>query len=389
MKQILILGAGYAGLRLALDIERAVRDRAELARVTLVDQHSYHQIVQVLHLTATAAIHTREATVELARLLHNKAVDLVQGRVSALDPLQRQVLLADGRALGYDYLVLALGGETDYAGVPGASEHALPLRTFDEALRLRDHIEDRFREAAKASDPTERRILMTSAIVGGGYTGCQLAGELAVWVGPLSQEVGAPAGEARIALLDRSKYLLKQFGDWASREAVQVLDRAGVSVYLETGVERVEPRKLVLSGQRAIRAATIVWTGGIRAPGLIAAADLPVDAQGRALVDRYLRVMGSGTIFALGDCAAIPDGEGALVPATGSYAMRQGSHLAESIINELEGRAPQAYEPLKLGELVSLGPNTGVGNPLGVPTFGLPVILLKKGVEAYYKATLE
>jgi NADH dehydrogenase len=297
-------------------------------------------------------------------------------------------LLANEQALRYDYLVLALGGETDYAGVPGAEEHTMPLRSFTDALRLREHFETRFREAATATDPTERRILMTTAIVGGGYTGCQLAGELAAWVGPLSAETGAPQGEARVALLDRSAQLLKQFGDWASREAEQVLDKAGVSVYLNTAVERVEPRKLVVGENRVLRAATIVWAGGIRAPGLIAAAGLPADGRGRALVDRYLRVNGTSSVFALGDCAAVPDGEGGNVPATASYAMRQGSHLATVIVDELGGRAPRMYEPLRLGELVSLGPDTGVGDPLGVPTIGYPVILLKKGVEAYYLATL-
>jgi NADH:ubiquinone reductase (H+-translocating) len=388
MKQITILGAGYAGLRVALDLEQAMRSHAQQVQITLVDQHSYHQIVQVLHLTATAAIHTREAILDFDRLLHNRAIAFVQGRVNRVDATLQQVLLEDDTSLPYDYLVLALGGETDYAGVPGAAEYTMPLRSFPDALRLRDHFEDRFREAASASDPTERRILMTTAIVGGGYTGCQLAGELAAWAPGLAQETGAPKSEARVALLDRSSHLLKQFGEWASREAVSVLDRAGVSVYLNTAVERVEPRKLVVGENRVLKAATIVWAGGIRAPALLAAAGLPTDGRGRALVDRYLRVQGRPNLFALGDCAAIPDGEGATVPATASYATRQGSHLASVLADELQGRTPRPYEPLKLGELVSLGPHTGVGNPLGVPTTGYPVILLKKGVEAYYLATL-
>jgi NADH dehydrogenase len=386
--QILILGAGYAGLRVALDLGREAQDAA--LSVTLVDQNPYHQVIQLLHLTATAGNHSREAIYDLDRLLRDRAVRRVEGRAQAIEPLARSVTLADGQRLPYDRLVIALGAETSYAGVPGAAEHSLPLRTYAQALRLRDHLIGQFATAAQAADPTERRILMTTAIVGGGYTGCQLAGELAAWADQLSEETGAPRGEARIALIDRGPSLLRQFGPWATGEAERVLDRAGVSVYLSTPVTAVEPRLLRVGDGRVLRAATIVWAGGLRGPALLAAAGLPADDQGRVLVDRYLRVQGQAAIFALGDCAAIPDGaEGVTVPATASYATRQGEHVAAALLAEAAGEAPRAYEPLKLGELVSLGPHEAVGNPLGVPVTGYPALLLKKGVEQFYRASIE
>ncbi|HMQ32194.1 MAG TPA: NAD(P)/FAD-dependent oxidoreductase [Chloroflexaceae bacterium] len=388
--QILILGAGYAGLRTAIDLDRLLRSRGHADEVTLVDQFSYHQLVQLLHQAATAAIYSREASYELAPLLSKGDVRFVAGRVAAIAPLGRQVRLADGTALGYDRLVIALGAETAYNDVPGAREHTMPLRTLEHATRIRDHVVRSFEAAARASDPAEQRVLMTTAIVGGGYTGCQLAGELAAWADDLCAATGAPRGEVRIALLDRSAELLKQFGPWATREAEQVLDALGVSVYLNTVVEAVEPRALRVAGDRVLRAATLVWAGGVQGPDLLREAGLPTDAAGRVLVDRYLRVRDQALIFAAGDCAAVPDGaNGATVPATASYAMRQGSHLAETLLAEVEGSAPRAYEPLKLGELVSLGPHYAVGNPLGVPVTGYPALLLKKGVEQYYRATIE
>lgn len=388
--QILILGAGYAGLRAALDLDRLLRTRQLAAEVTLVDQHPYHQLVQLLHQAATAAIYSRQAIYELAPLLSESGVRFVEGAVAAIEPLARQVRLADGRALAYDRLVIALGAETAYNDVPGAREHSLPLRSYAQALALRSHLVACFEAAAKTSDSQEQRVLLTTAIVGGGYTGCQLAGELAAWADELCNETGAPRGEVRIALLDRSPELLKQFGPWATREAEAVLDSLGVSVYLNTAVEAVEPRALRVAGGRVLRAATIVWSGGVRGPALLRAAGLPVDQAGRVLVDRYLRVHDQALIFAAGDCAAVPEGSnGATVPATASYAMRQGGHLAETLLAEIEGDAPRAYEPLKLGELVSLGPHHAVGNPLGVPITGYPALLLKKGVEQYYRATIE
>jgi NADH dehydrogenase len=386
---IVILGAGYAGLRTALDLDRQLREQGLDDAVTLVDQNAYHQLIQEIHLTATAGIPSLEAIYDVGRLLNGRQIRFVQGRVRAITPLARTVQLEDGSSLLYDRLVLALGGETAYANVPGAREHTLPLRTYAEAIALRDHLISQFTAAAALSDPKQQRVALTTAIVGGGYTGCQLAGELAAWVDPLSKELGAPRGEVRIALIDRNALLLKQFGTWATREAERVLDQHGVSIYLQTAVEHVEPQVLHISGGRIMRAATIVWAAGIHASGLIADAGLPVDRAGRAVVDRYLRVSGQAAIFALGDCAAIPAGaEGGTVPATASYAMRQGEHLAETLFAEIVGEAPRAYEPLKLGELVSLGPDTGVGNPLGVPLIGYPVLLLKKGIEQYYRASI-
>lgn len=388
---ILILGAGYAGLRAALDLDRALRGRDGVT-ITLVDQFPYHQLVQLLHLTASAGLHSREAIYDLKRLLRDRTITFVEGRATRIDPLAHQVHLAEGAPLAYTKLVIALGAETAYHGIPGAREHTLPLRTYPEALKLRDHLIDQFIAAGKTTDPNERRILLTTAIVGAGYTGGQFAGELAAWADDLSAQSGVPRGEARIALLEQSDGLFKQLGAWASQAALDRLDALGVSVYLNTGVKAVEPRLLRVSDGRVLRAATIVWAAGIQGPALLADSGLPVTTNGRVKVDRYLRVAGQANIFALGDCAAIPDpgaGPQATVPTTASYAMRQGSHIAESIAAEIAGDAPRAYEPLRLGELISLGPDYALGSPLGVPVTGYPALLLKKGVEQYYRATIE
>jgi NADH dehydrogenase len=389
--KILILGAGYAGLRTALDLDRLMRGRTDVG-ITLVDQFPYHQLVQVLHLTASAGLHSREAIYDLKRLLRDRAITFVQGKASRIDADARRIVLTEGEPLAYDKLIIALGAETAYHGIPGAREHSLPLRTYLDALKLRDHLIDQFSAAGKTTDPTERRILLTTAIVGAGYTGGQFAGELAAWADDLCEQAGVPRGEARIALLEQSDGLFQQFGEWASRAALARFDQLGVSVYLNTGVTAVEPRLLRVSDGRVLRAATIVWAAGIQGPALLADSGLPVLKNGRVKVDRYLRVEGQASIFALGDCAAIPDpatGPNATVPTTASYAMRQGSHIAESVAAEIAGEAPRAYEPLRLGELVSIGPDYALGSPLGVPVTGYPALLLKKGVEQYYRATIE
>jgi NADH dehydrogenase len=312
------------------------------------------------------------------------------GRVTRILARDRQVLFADGLAMPYDRLVITLGGTTNFAGVPGAAEHGWPLRSYDEALRLRDHIRACFQRAAQTDDPRARQTLLTFVIVGGGFTGVQLAGELAAWARTLCHNTGIPCNAVRVALLERNTLLLQQFGQWATQEAERVLDARGVSVHLNTAVERVDPHAVHLAENRVIYTATTVWAGGVRAPALLAESGLTTDAIGRLMVDRYLRASEpeAAPIFAAGDCAHIPDYYGGSIPATASYAMRQGEHLASALWDDIRGIAPSTYLPLRLGELVSLGPGEAVGNPLGVTASGMPVALLKEGVDKWYLTTL-
>lgn len=361
-----ILGAGYAGLRVVIELNKLLAGRTEVISITLVDGNAYHQIVQELHRVAASTLESNEVAIPLNRILQKQTVDVRQGRVTRIEPLHRHVALESGETLPYDRLVIAVGAETNYGNVPGARAYTLPLRTLNEALHLRDTIRARFADAAQATDPATRRVLLTFAIIGGGYTGCQLAGELAVWARSLAQTYAIPPSEVRIALIERNNLLLRQFGTWATKQAEWVLEGRGVRIYRNTAVEQVTEQTAVLSGKRLLRAATIIWTAGIRAPALLAESGLPTDQRGRVLVDRYLRVQEQALIFAAGDCAHIPDVKRGTVPATASYAMRQGEHLAYTLLAEASGCAPRPYMPLQLGELVSLGSGEAVGDPLGL-----------------------
>lgn len=394
--EILILGAGYAGVRTAIELDRLLEYRQTTATITLIDRHLYHQHLSLLHMAATGGAPEQTVAVSLDWILRRRNVRFQQGEVQRIAPLQRHVVLQDGLILPYDRLVIALGAETSYGAVPGAREHTFPLHSYSAAMRLYHQIKNSFAEAAATTDPVAKQTLLTFIIVGGGFTGVQLAGELAHWSAELCRHYGLARHDVQIALIERSDALLKQFGDWASGEAERVLRRRGVDVLLETSVAAIDGQQLratrTVDGhdqQLRFAAATIVWAGGIRAPEIIAQAGLPVDRGGRVLVDRYLRVQEQAAIFGLGDCAVVPDTRGGTVLATASYAMRQGEHLARVLLAEIEGRAPSPYVPLHLGLLVSLGPGEGVGNPIGVPLCGLPISLLKQGVEAWYLTTLE
>jgi NADH:ubiquinone reductase (H+-translocating) len=386
---VVIVGAGYAGLRTAIDLDRLrTQHQLEQVRITLIDRLAYHQVIQVLHQTATGAEPPEHARYLLQELLARRTITRYEAEVSAVDLAGRQVILHDNQRVSYDRLVLALGAETAYGPVAGARNHSFPLRSAADAERLYQHIRAQYRRAAASSDPVEQRVALTFAVVGGGYTGVQLAGELAHQSALLAREAGLTRNDTRIALIDREPRLLRQMGEWAGREAERVLDRMGIDVLLSTSIAEVEAEKIRLADRRVLRAGTIVWAAGVRAPALLREIGLTTDAGGRAQVNDRLQTVGHPEVYALGDCAAIAEGNGT-VPATASYAMRQGAQLAENLIAELLGKATEAYVPLHLGELVSIGPDYALGLAMGVPVTGAPAHVLKKGVEQYYRSTIE
>lgn len=386
---VVIVGAGYAGLRTAIDLDRLRKvHRLDSLQLTLIDRLPYHQVMQVLHQTAMAAEAPERSRYELRELLGRRAIRCIEAALTTLDPVGQRMTLSTGETISYDRLVLALGAETAYGAVPGASDHTFALRSVADAEHLLTHVRAQYRRAAAASDATEQRIALTFAIVGGGYTGVQVAGELAHQSAMFAREAGLAQNETRIALLDRGPFLLRQMGEWAGRDAQRTLDRMGVDVLLNTAISSVEAKKIHLVGHRVLRAGTIIWAAGIRPPTLLQTSGLPTDAAGRVIVDTFLRVKGQSTLYAMGDCAAVPDGT-SLTPATASYAMRQGAQLAEIIAAELRGSTPEPYTALHLGELVSIGPDYAVGVAMGVPVTGPAAHVLKKGIEQYYRSTIE
>ncbi len=392
MQHIVIVGGGYAGLRAASGLGRRFASRDDSVRVTLIDRTASHQHIIRLHELAVGNVQINEAALDLAPLVQRRAVRFVPGTVTHIDRAARLVHLADGLALSYDWLILTPGAQTAYYDIPGAATHTFPLRSIAEALTLRQHLQATIAQAARSDDPTTRRTLLTVAIVGGGLTGVQMAGELAAWLPRLATQHGIPIRELRIALIERGGQLLGSIGDWAGGIARRVLAGRGISIHTKLAVEKVTPQRLQFAEGKGLRAGTIVWAAGIVAPPWLATSGLPTDARGRLCVERTLQLQGDNNgnerIFAAGDAARIPRPDGNSVAATASYAMRQGEHLEQALAAAMRGTTLPDYYPLDLGLLVSLGPGEALGTPLGVPTSGLPVWLLKQGVEAWYLTTL-
>ncbi len=384
--RIVILGAGYGGLALARALAGWFRRQAEHS-VLLIDQNADHQLLVRLHEVASGSIPPEDALVPYARVLESSGVEFQQARVTRLEPTARQVQTSTG-TVRFDLLVVALGGETEYFGLPGLREHAFPLRTHQHAVRLRRHVEHQVVRAARETDPARRQAHLTFVIGGGGYTGTELAGELADRLRELRalHQVSSPA---RILLLEAREHLLSGFPPAAIQRATASLCARGVEVCPEMPVAGAAPGQVLLATGEAIAAGTVVWAGGVRAHPLVAESGLPTGNGGRARLDRTLRWEGHEHLFVLGDCSEVTDPEsGEPVLPSAQLAIQQATHTAHNLYRAVTGRPLLPFTRRPWAEAVSLGRNDAVALAGGLLVTGTSAHLLKGLSYRRYRLSL-
>jgi NADH:ubiquinone reductase (H+-translocating) len=373
--RIVVVGAGYAGLSTALRLARQAGGRA---RVEVVDGRAEHQLITRLHEVAAGRLAPAAAAVPLGMLLAGTDIRLHRAWVEGIDLERGQVTTSAG-LLQYDTLVLAPGSRTDYRGVRGAAEYSLPLRTLEDALRLREKVGTHLRQAARTGD-AERDSGFTFLVVGGGYTGIELAAELAY-------RSGRRTDGTRIGLLEAGPRLLPGGDGWLAREAAAGLERLGVQLFLGTPAVSVDARGVQVQGGE-IGARHVVWATGVRAPRLLAESGLHVNGDGRALVDRSLAATGHSEVLVLGDAAAALDSADLPLPSSAQVAVQQAKWAADNLAAALRGRAAEPFVPWLEGEALSLGPHDGLARVGRLALADAPAVLVKRLARARYLSQL-
>jgi NADH dehydrogenase len=301
--------------------------------------------------------------------------------MTGLDLEGRAVLTETGR-VEYDCLVLALGSEPGFFGVPGAAEHAFPLRWMSDAIPLRHHVLNRF-EVAVTADAEARRRLLTFVVVGGGPTGVEYAGALSELVfGPLLEDFpDVSADEVRIELVELGDRLLGSMPPVLSRYAADRLTSRNVSVRLGVAVEAVEKHAVRLGGGMTLPTDTVVWTAGIQGDPRAADWGLPVGKGGRVPITEELHLEDRPEVFVIGDLAHLEDGEGHALPQVAQVAIQQGRHVARTIVGRVAGKTTRPFEYRDPGMLAVIGRNAAVAHVFGFAFRGLTAWLLWLGIH--------
>lgn len=379
---ILVLGAGYGGLRATLDADRLLRFDRDL-KIAIVNPHPYHQFRTELHRAATGTTRLEDVHIPLRQILRRSRVRFIQGLVTRIAPQEQAVQLADGRRLRFRRLVVAMGGQVEDFQIPGLAEYGLTLQSVNSAAVVRRHIEGVVEAAAQASGD-ERRALLTVAVGGGGFTGVEIAAELAERMPKIMRRRGLDPKELRLVVIEALPEILPGFDQDLVRRGKRHLERLGVELLLETRIERVEAGRVHLEGREPLECRTFVWAGGIRGNEVVERS-LSTAGRGRALVNEYLQSVDDPAIYCIGDCALVQHPRtGQPVATTAQHAIEQGRLVAYNLWAERTGRPLKRYVPRERGWSASLGRSYGLAKVDGRRISGAPAALLKDLITLHY-----
>ncbi len=380
MKQILIIGSGFAGLNAA-----KVLAGGKNVGITLIDRNNYHLFQPLLYQVATAGLSPAEIAVPIRSLFASYAnVRVFQGEVIDIAPNDNLVHTDIGEFY-YDYLILACGARHFYFGNAAWEEFAPGLKTVEQAVEIRRRILSAFEKAETISDMQEKSRLLTFLIVGGGSTGVELAGAIA----ELSRFTFArdfrniDPTMARIILVEAGPRILPTFSEGLSAAARVALERLGVHVWTSRKVARIDREKVTIDGE-TVAAATILWAAGIQASGLNRFLGGTLDPMGRIIVEPDLSLKEHNHIFVVGDQAHVARQQGRPLPAIAPVALQQGRFVARNLLREIKGRKRKSFHYKDKGQLTTIGRKKAVMEFGGIELQGFWAWMAWLVVHIYY-----
>ncbi|ETT58636.1 NAD(P)/FAD-dependent oxidoreductase [Paenibacillus sp. FSL H8-0457] len=375
--KIVILGAGYGGILTAQRLQKELNYNE--ADVTLVNRHDYHYITTHLHMPAAGTDSIENTRVSISKLIDEFKIDLVKSSVQEIRLHDKKVILEDG-TLSYDYLVIGLGGEPETFGIPGLAEHAMTIRSINSVRLIREHIEYQFALYKNERRPQER---INFVVGGAGFSGIEFVAELADRIPRLCKEYDVDPTLVNIYNVEAAPSALPGFAPELVEYAMNVLEKKGVTFKMGIAIKECLSGGVVLNNGEEIRAATVVWTGGIRGNRLVESAGFET-MRGRVKVDEYLRAPGYENIYIIGDNSLIFNEEGRPYPPTAQMAMQQGVCCAQNIVAAIRDKSMRKFEFHNKGTVASLGRGEGIAVVGDKKYQGWKAAQLKKLVDLRY-----
>ncbi|MBF2047928.1 MAG: NAD(P)/FAD-dependent oxidoreductase [Leptolyngbya sp. IPPAS B-1204] len=370
--RICILGGGFGGLYTALKLIQFPWEQSQ-PEITLVDQRDRFLFSPLLYELLTGELETWEIAPPYTELLANTSIRFCQAEVASIDLEAKQVQLKDQPALSYDYLVLAMGGETPLDTVPGVADYAIPFRTIADAYRLEEKL--RMLEAGNADK-------IRVAIVGGGYSGVELACKLADRLGE----------RGRIRIVEATDQILRNSPEFNRTTAAKALSDRKVWIDLETKVQAITADSISLDYRNqvdTIPVEIVLWTVGTQVAKVVQELPLPHNARGQVLVNPMLQVVDHPELFAVGDLAECQDAEGQRVPATAQAAFQQAEYAGWNLWAAITGRPLLPFRYQALGEMMTLGTDNATLAGFGLKLEGPAAHIARRLIYLYRMPTLD
>lgn len=380
-KKVLIVGAGYAGIEAALTLNK--KKKKDDIDITLIEKNSYHTLLTELHEVAGNRISEEGIRIPLNSIFKYTNVNVVMDEITSFDFANNKIS-SDKATYDYDYLITAMGSSPNDFGIPGLEEHAFTLWSFDDAVKIREHIKKCFLLASQEKNESEKRRLLTFVVSGAGFTGVEMIGELGVWVKSLCKEHKINRKDVRLIIIDMLPRILNTLNEKNAAKAHKYLEKKlKVEVMLNTRITSATENSLIYDGGE-IGTKTIIWAAGIKACEDAEQCVLErANRQNRIKVDDFCRTENKN-VYAVGDLGGLTDDNGIPYAAMVENAIQTAHGAAENILNDIRGKEQKKVTVKFHGTMVSVGNYFCVSEIMGK---NLPVwlsIIMKFMVNIHY-----
>lgn len=363
MKRIVVLGGGYGGILTAKKLAKQLKK--ESVKITLIDKNPYHTMLTELHEVAAGRVHEDSIKIYFDQVFAGRNIDFVLDEIKTIDFAGKK-LVSDKEEYHYDYLVIGTGCKPTFFGDSETPKKVFTLWSLEDANRLHEQIVSRFRLAAKEDNPELRKEMLSFVIIGAGFTGVEMAGELAEYVPELCRLYHVDRGEVSIRLLDMAPRVLPTFPEKLSQNAVKKLNKLGIECF--TGQKcTVLTNREVQFGEQVFTAQTIIWVTGVEGSTLVDNINITKQGRGRIACNQYLQSIDHEEVYVVGDnIFYVPEGEERPVPQMVENAEASAKLVAYNIVSDIKGREKKDYKPTFHGAMVCIGGRKGLAQ-VGTP----------------------
>lgn len=387
MKKIVLLGGGYGGVLTAKKLAKTFKNNKDV-EITLIDRNPYHTLLTELHEVAANRAPEDSIKIDLKKIFAGLKVDVVLDEISNID-FKGKKLKSDKATYAYDYLVIGTGSKPTFFGIPGAEENTFSFWSYDDAVALKRQIRDMFTLAAKEKNAAVRRSMLTFVVVGAGFTGVELIGEMAEYRKELCEEFYIDPSEVRLIVADMAPKVLPILPEKLIQKAESYLRKMNVEIVTNAKITEVGKSSVALGEKNVVDAHTVIWTAGVEGSDIVGSLDVKQEGRKRIVTNENLESVDHKNVYVVGDnIFFIPEGETRPVPQMVENAEQAAPVIAANITADIKGTAKKAYKPGFHGTMVSIGSRYGVAN-VGLPgkffmLTGFMAMLSKHFINMFY-----
>lgn len=380
--KILVLGAGYGGVHAAKKLAKKYKKNNDV-EVTIIDKNPYHTLMTELHEVAGGRVHPESVQVELSRIFSKSKINVVTDTIEKVDTDNKKVTTTYGE-YSYDYLVVGTGSEPAFFGVPGVKENGFTLWSFEDAIRIREHIQNMFAKASMERNEAKRKEMLTFVVAGSGFTGIEMAGELIEWKDRLAKQYNVDVNEVRLMVVEAMGTILNMLDRKQADKAEKYMTKKGMELLKNSPIVEVTDKKVVLKSGDEISTNTLIWTCGIQANQEAKEYGLETARAGRLQTNEYMQAVGKENVFVVGDMAYFEEKEGQGTPQIVEAAVQTAGTVVKNIVASIEQKEMKKFEGKYHGFMVSIGGKYCVANLMGVKLSGFFAMVMKHIINMHY-----